>query len=102
MKPFISCSMTSGSLTGSYLETDENEADLETTINGMLECQYPTISVFAFNAAEGWALDVSGDIADEIRRRCDLKGEDHVPANLQSFLERHESRDLRQLTFRLV
>ena len=91
-----------GRLGRSYLETDENETDLETVINGMLEGQYSNpVSVFAFNAADGWARDVSEDIAYEIRRRCDLNGED-PPAGLEGFLSRHEDRDRRQLTLRLV
>jgi len=57
-----------GNLGRSYLETDENQADLETIISGMLEGQYShPVSVFAFNAAEGWAREASEDIADEIR-----------------------------------
>jgi len=42
-----------GRLGRSYLETGEDETDLETIISGMLEGQYSNpVDVFAFNAAE--------------------------------------------------
>jgi hypothetical protein len=68
----------------------------------MLEGQYSNpVDVFAFNATEEWARDVSGDVVDEIRYRCDRQGID-VPAHLQAFMMSHESRDQLQLTLRLV
>ena len=57
-------------------------------------------SLFAFNAAEEWARDVSEYVADEIRHRCDRQGID-IPAHLEAFMDSHENRDLRQLTLRL-
>ena len=91
-----------GELGRSYLEVDEKLADLETIITGMLEGQYSNpASVFAFNAAEGWARDVSQDVAAELRRRCDLQMTE-VPASLRAFIERHENRDSRQLGLRLI
>ena len=82
-----------GNLGRSYLETDENQADLETIISG----QYSRpVSVFAFNAADGWAREASEDIADEIRHRCDRQGID-VPAHLEAFMDSHENRDRAQL-----
>ena len=86
-----------GKLGRSYLETDENQADLETIISGMLEGQYSRpISVFAFNAAEGWSREASEDVADEIRYRCDRQGID-IPAHLEAFMDSHENRDRAQL-----
>ena len=86
-----------GKLGRSYLETDEQKADLETIIAGMIEGQYscPT-NVIAFNAAEGWSRDVSEDIANEIRSRCDRKDMD-IPAHLEPFMDRHENRDQHRL-----
>jgi hypothetical protein len=90
-----------GKLGRSYLETGEDEADLETIISGMLEGQYSNpIDVFAFNAAEEWARDVSEDVAEEIRYRCDRRGID-IPAHLEAFMDSHENRDRQQLTLRL-
>ena len=91
-----------GTLGRSYLETSEDEADLETIISGMLEGQYSNpVDIFAFNAAEEWARDVSKEVADEIRYRCDRQGID-IPAHLEAFMEWHEDRDRSQLTLHLV
>jgi len=85
----------------SYRETDVETADLETVILDLLEGQYNNpIRVVAFNTAEGWSQDVSEDIAQELRRRCDLQLRD-APSSIQDFVERHEGRD-RQLTLRLA
>jgi hypothetical protein len=85
-----------------WRETDVEETDLEKIILDMLEGQYSNpVRVVGFNTSEGWARDVSEDVAHELRRRCDLQGID-TPANLEGFLERHENRDRRQLTLRLV
>ena len=61
-----------GQLGRSYLETDEDHADLETIIRSLLVGEYsrPT-RVVAFNTAEGWARDVSEDVAWEVLRRAE-------------------------------
>jgi hypothetical protein len=79
-----------GRLGRSYLETGEDEADLETIIAGN------PVDVFAFNAAEEWARDVSEYVADEICHRCDRQGID-IPAHLEAFMDSHENRDRAQL-----
>jgi hypothetical protein len=43
---------------------------------------------------------VSDDVANELRRRCDLEERD-LPENIRDFVERHETNS-RQLTLRLV
>ena len=84
-----------------WRETDVRESDLETVITDMLDGRYNSpVRVVGFNTAEGWARDVSGDVADEIRRRCDLQMAE-VPANLRDFVQRHENRD-GQLSLRLA
>jgi hypothetical protein len=82
----------------SYLETDEETADLETVITGMLAGEYSNPArVVAFNTTEGWSHDVSEDIADEIRRRCDLQATE-IPPHLEAFFDQHERRaDRKQL-----
>lgn len=55
-----------------------------------------TVRVIGFNTAEGWARDVSEDVADELRHRCDLQTTE-VPANLEAFMDRRENRDRAQL-----
>jgi hypothetical protein len=86
----------------SYRETDVETADLETLIVDLLDGQYNNpVRVIAFNTAEGWSQDVSEDIAQDLRRRCDLQQSD-VPTSIQDFVEQHERYDRQQLTLRLV
>jgi hypothetical protein len=83
-------------------EADLERTDLETVVQDLLEGQYANpIRVIAFNTAEGWSQDVSADVADELRRRCDLLLRD-LPSSIQDFVERHEVQKYRQLTLRLV
>jgi hypothetical protein len=75
-----------------YRETNVDRADLEAVIMHMLEGQYQNpVRVVGFNTAEKWSHDVSGDVAHELRRRCDLQLRD-VPLYLEEFVERHEGR----------
>jgi len=75
-----------------WRETDAEATDLETIIGDLLAGQYSNpVRIIGFNTAEGWARDISADIADELRHRCDRNGTD-VPANLEAFMERHEHR----------
>lgn len=84
-----------------YREADVETADLETVILDLLSGEYKNPDrVVAFNTAEGWSQDVSADIAQELRRRCDLQGRD-VPYNIHEFVERHYGLD-RQLSLRLA
>jgi hypothetical protein len=84
-----------------YRETDVERADLEAVIMDLLEGQYQNpIRVVGFNTFEGWSQDVSSDIAQELRRRCDLQLRD-VPSSIQDFVERFDRID-RQLTLRLA
>jgi len=76
-----------------WRETNVNTTDLETVITDLLDGQYnDPVRVVGFNTAEGWARDVSAEIASEIRRRCNLQKVD-IPASLEGFVERHESGD---------
>lgn len=64
--------------------------DLETVLQDMVEGQYKNpVRVISFNTAENWSQDVSADIAQELRRRCDLQLRD-VPPSIQTFVETHE------------
>jgi hypothetical protein len=85
-----------------YREADVETADLETVITDLLGGQYNNpIRVVAFNTAEGWSREVSEDVAQEIRRRCDLQFAD-IPSPIQDFVEQNERYDRQQLTLRLV
>lgn len=75
-----------------YRETDEERVDLEAVIMDMLEGQFTNpLQVIGFNVAEGWSKDVSADVVQEIRLRCDLQARD-VPFYLEDFVERYEGR----------
>jgi hypothetical protein len=57
-------------LSRAYAETGEDEADENTVIENILGGQYShPIRVVAFNTAEGWARDVSEDIARAVLDR---------------------------------
>jgi hypothetical protein len=64
-------------------ETDEAQADEETVVESILSDQYShPLRVIAFNTAEGWARDVTEDIA---RAVLDRMRDENRP---QEFLER--------------
>jgi hypothetical protein len=73
-------------------EAEADTTDLETIVVDLLAGQYKNpIRVVGFNTAEGWSRDVSADVAQELRRRCDLQQRD-IPFFLQDFVDRHEGR----------
>ena len=91
-----------GRLGRAWREADYEATDLETVIQDLLTGQYSNpIRVVAFNTAERWSEDVSEDVARELRRRCDLQM-CKLPPAISDFVKRHEDRDRRQLTLRLV
>ena len=58
-----------------YCETDEAEADEKTIIENMISGQYANpVRVVAFNTEEGWALDVSEDIAHAVADKLEIEG----------------------------
>ena len=57
------------------------------------------VRVVSFNTGEGWSQDISADVAEELRRRCDLQMRE-IPPSLAGFFARHETLPL-QLTLRL-
>lgn len=80
-----------GRLGRAWRETGEERTDRETLITDLLEGQYNAPArIVAFNTAEGWSLDVSEDLTDEIADRLAIEGRETVPT-LQDFLERHGS-----------
>jgi hypothetical protein len=75
-----------------WREADGRAAELEAVILDMLAGQYKKpIRVVGFNTAEKWSQDVSADVAQELRRRCDLQQRD-IPFFLQDFVDRYEGR----------
>jgi len=84
--------MTSAETAGLTAKPMSSGPDLEEVIKDMLEGQYQSpVRVVGFNTAERWSQDVSGDVAHELRRRCDLQQRD-VPFYWEDFVERHEGR----------
>ena len=75
-----------------YREADVEDTGLETVIADLLSGQYKNpVRVIAFNTAEKWSQDVSGDVAHELRHRCHEQMRD-VPFGLQDFVDRYEGR----------
>jgi hypothetical protein len=84
-----------------WREADVENTDFQTVVADLLDGQYGApIGIFCFNSAEGWSHDVSENIANELRRRCDLEVLP-LPDGVRDFVERHEGGS-RQLTLRLV
>src|ERR1700747_2834579 len=70
----------------SWSETDADSADRETLIRDLVDGQYGhPVRIVAFNTTEGWARDVTVDIADELRRRYVEFGE--IPTSILDFME---------------
>src|SRR3954465_7531192 len=89
-----------GRLGRAWREADYEATDQETVIQDLLSGQYNNpIRVVAFNTEERWSEDVSEDVADELRRRCDLQMRE-LPASISDFVERHETHNRQQLTLR--
>jgi hypothetical protein len=63
-------------------EMNLESIDLETVIADLLTGRYNNpIQVVSFNIAEGWARDLSEDVAQELRRPCGLQLSE-VPASV--------------------
>jgi hypothetical protein len=85
-----------------WREADPDRTDRETVIRDMLEGQYSNpVCVVSFNTTEGWSRDASDDIADALRRRCELEHRG-PPSSIEEFLERFDRRDRSQLRLRLA
>ena len=57
-------------------------------IQDLLDAQYSNpVRVVSFNTAEGWSQDISANVAEELRRRCDLQMRE-VPSSLEAFFSR--------------
>ena len=84
-----------------YRGTEVERTDLETVIEDFLTGQFSDpVRVVAFNTLEHWANDVSKDIAQVVRDRCDIAG-DPVPEHIRDFVESYAP-TTRQLALRLV
>ena len=76
------------------METDEKKADYETIIDGLLTAQFAgPVKVVPFNTTEGWAKDVSKDVAKEVLERARLEQRDLSEAT-RDFVELHTGEDV--------
>jgi hypothetical protein len=66
-----------------WREADDRAAELEAVILDLLGGQYKSPVRVAFNTAQVWSQDVSCDVAQELRRRCDLQQTDVLPAGFR-------------------
>jgi hypothetical protein len=84
----------------SFLETDLDRADLETTITNLMAGEYSDpLRVIMFNPEANRSEDVSHAVTTEVLRRLALEGRE-VPPRLEEFIDSHTGPD-RQLTLRL-
>ena len=78
-----------GHLGRSWRETDEESADRKAIIQDLIEGQYNSpVRVIAFITAEGWARDVSEEIAEALVEACASDGRD-IPSALEDFIDHH-------------
>jgi hypothetical protein len=77
-----------GQLGRAYLKTDETEADEATIVENTPSGQYSCpLRVVAFNTAEGWARDVTEDIAWAVLTLANRDNRS-IGKSAQEFLER--------------
>ena len=87
-----SCLMTSAKQ-GRAREVGEEEARLPTVVDDLLTGQYNNpVRVIAFNTAEGWARDVSEDVAWGVLRSA-AKQQKRLPDETRGFIEFHVGDD---------
>ncbi|HWX56982.1 hypothetical protein [Bradyrhizobium sp.] len=83
-----------------YRESEIERTNIETIIADFMSGQFnDPIRVVAFNTLEHWTEDVSEEVANEIRIRCDIEGIS-VPEHIVDFVVCHTGR-LRQPGFAL-
>lgn len=86
-----------GHLGRSWRETDEQSTDKVSLIQDLLEGQYNRpVRVISFNTAEGWARDVSEEIADAVLAACSRADRD-IPSSLEEFVSQHRTPTAEQL-----
>jgi hypothetical protein len=73
-------------------ETEVERADFDAVIADLLAGQFcAPLRVIAFNTLEHWRRDISKEVAEEIRVRCDIEGI-AVPEHIGDFVEHHTAR----------
>ena len=82
---------------GAWREIDEIRADEQSIIEGILRGEYErVVRVVAFNAEEGWAREVTRDIALKVARAA-RQQERKISAATREFIERATGQDITEL-----
>jgi hypothetical protein len=80
-----------------WREIDEIRADEQSIVEGILRGEYERIlRIVAFNADEGWARDVTRDIALKVTRAARQQNR-KISALTREFIERVTGRDMSEL-----
>jgi hypothetical protein len=76
-----------GQIGRAYREADENQADRATVIRRLIDGKYNNpVRIVCFNTAQGWARDVTEEIAREMKAWSEQKHEPLSPG-LQDFID---------------
>ena len=68
------------------LQNPIERPDLDTVISDLMLARFNNpVGIYAFNTLEHWTADISKNVAEEIRCRCDIDGAP-VPAYLEDFV----------------
>jgi hypothetical protein len=74
-----------GNFGRAYRETDPGQADRHTVMSNLLSGQYERpLRIVAFNTTEGWARDVTAEIASDVLMHPD---QDDVSPAARAFVE---------------
>jgi len=83
-----------GRLGRAYVETDEAEADAQSIAENLLSGQYrKPLRVVALNLAEGWAHDVSEDVARIVLQQALAAGR-ALPEATREFIEQQTGEEV--------
>jgi hypothetical protein len=90
-----------GPIGRAWRETESAAADRTTILNDLYSGQFnDPVRVIAFNLRDGWARDVSIELADELQQRADREGR-QLEGALAAFVQVYKPKS-RQLSLRLA
>jgi len=90
-----------GPIGRAWRETESAGADRATILNDLYSGQFnDPVRVIAFNLRDGWARDVSIELADELQQRADREGR-QLEGPLAAFVHVHKPKS-RQLSLQLA
>jgi hypothetical protein len=90
-----------GPIGRAWRETESAAADRATILNDLYSGQFnDPVRVIAFNLRDGWARDVSIELADELQQRADREGR-QLEGALAAFVQVYKPKS-RQLSLQLA